>query len=111
MVIVHVFRGLVDIIPVLSNFIPTCAECSTAYAAPGVVSVRGESTAASCRECHHKMSTSFLCFPSLVISSPGAMPNVRTLSAARVLGDEGFLLARLEFCRSFSFALRPLTVE
>lgn len=38
-----------------SNFIPTCSECSTAYPPPGVVSVRGESTLAHCRECHRKM--------------------------------------------------------
>lgn len=39
-----------------SNFIPTCAECSTSHPAPGVVSVRGESTMAICRECHKRMS-------------------------------------------------------
>lgn len=40
-----------------SNFVPTCSECSTAYPAPGLVSVRGESAMANCRECHHRMST------------------------------------------------------
>lgn len=39
-----------------SNFIPTCSECSTSYPAPGVVSVRGESSMTICRECHRKMS-------------------------------------------------------
>ena len=41
-----------------SYFTPTCASCSTTYAAPGVVSVRGESTMAICRRCHGKMSMS-----------------------------------------------------
>lgn len=41
-----------------SNFIPTCSECSTPYTSPGIVSVRGESSMATCRECHRKMSTS-----------------------------------------------------
>ena len=45
---------VVDMLP--SNFLPTCSECSTTYASPGVVSVRGESSMAVCRECHRKMS-------------------------------------------------------
>lgn len=43
-----------DMLP--SNFLPTCSECSTTHPSPGVVSVRGESTMAICRECHRKMS-------------------------------------------------------
>ncbi|KAK6426206.1 hypothetical protein LTR81_001458 [Elasticomyces elasticus] len=39
-----------------STFIPTCAECSTAFPAPGVTAVRGDSSFAICRECHHKMT-------------------------------------------------------
>jgi hypothetical protein len=46
---------VVDLLP--SNFIPTCSECSTNYALPGIVSVRGESSVPTfCRECHHRMS-------------------------------------------------------
>lgn len=45
---------VIDMLP--SNFTPTCAECSTPYPAPGVVAVRGDSSMAVCRECHHKMS-------------------------------------------------------
>lgn len=48
----------------ISNFIPTCSECSTTYPAPGVVSVRGESSMAVCRECHRKMSKLYLTFLS-----------------------------------------------
>lgn len=38
-----------------SHFIPTCAECSTTFPAPGVATVRGESAMAVCRQCHRKM--------------------------------------------------------
>ncbi|KAJ5928905.1 hypothetical protein N7466_007861 [Penicillium verhagenii] len=44
---------IVDLL--LSNFIPTCSECSTPYHAPGVSAVRAESAAATCRQCHRKM--------------------------------------------------------
>ncbi|KAL5339438.1 hypothetical protein BJX70DRAFT_387873 [Aspergillus crustosus] len=44
---------VVDLLP--SGFIPTCAECSTPFPAPGVVAVRGESSLANCRQCHRKM--------------------------------------------------------
>ncbi|KAF2732544.1 hypothetical protein EJ04DRAFT_307063 [Polyplosphaeria fusca] len=43
-----------DMLP--SSFIPTCAECSTSYARPGVVSVRAETAMAFCRQCHQKMT-------------------------------------------------------
>ena len=45
---------VVDMLP--SNFLPTCSECSTTHPAPGVVSVRGSSTMAICRECHRKLT-------------------------------------------------------
>lgn len=44
---------IADLLP--SSFIPTCAECSSSFPAPGVVAVRGESASASCRQCHRKM--------------------------------------------------------
>ncbi|OQE26482.1 hypothetical protein PENSTE_c005G03294 [Penicillium steckii] len=44
---------IVDLLP--SNFLPTCAECSTEYHAPGVSAVRAESAMAICRHCHRKM--------------------------------------------------------
>ncbi|KAF2098350.1 hypothetical protein NA57DRAFT_39832, partial [Rhizodiscina lignyota] len=46
--------SIVDLLP--SNFVPTCSECSSPYPLPGVVSVRGESSLATCRECHRKMT-------------------------------------------------------
>jgi uncharacterized CHY-type Zn-finger protein len=45
---------VVDLLP--SHFQPTCSECSTTFAKPGVVSVRGETSMAVCRECHKKMT-------------------------------------------------------
>lgn len=45
---------VLDMLP--SNFVPTCSECSTTHPAPGLVSVRGESSMAVCRECHRKMT-------------------------------------------------------
>ncbi|KAJ5843916.1 Zinc finger CCCH-type [Penicillium rubens] len=41
----------------LSDFIPTCSECSTAHPAPGISAVRGESAMGICRQCHRKMVT------------------------------------------------------
>ncbi|KAJ5899445.1 hypothetical protein N7495_004189 [Penicillium taxi] len=63
---------IVDLLP--SNFIPTCSECSTAYHAPGVCAVRGESAMAICRHCHRKMvlkipEVKFLAVGSAGISS------------------------------------------
>ena len=49
-----------------SYFIPTCSECSSTLPAPGIVSVRGESSMTLCRECHRKMSmASYLVEPQL----------------------------------------------
>ena len=45
---------VVDMLP--SNFVPTCAECSTSLPEPGVAAVRGDSAMAICRECHHRLS-------------------------------------------------------
>ncbi|KAF2136455.1 uncharacterized protein K452DRAFT_129743 [Aplosporella prunicola CBS 121167] len=74
----------VDMLP--SNFVPTCSECSTQYGAPGVVSVRGESSMAMCRECHHKMTfripeVKFL----LVSASAGRWCKLLAVRASRAL--------------------------
>jgi uncharacterized CHY-type Zn-finger protein len=45
---------VVDMLP--SHFQPTCSECSTTFPKPGIVSVRGETSMAICRECHKKMT-------------------------------------------------------
>ncbi|KAJ5755748.1 hypothetical protein N7533_005291 [Penicillium manginii] len=57
-----------------SNFLPTCAECSTEYHAPGVSAVRAESAMAICRHCHRKMvfkipEVKFLLVSSASVSS------------------------------------------
>ncbi|KAJ6012549.1 hypothetical protein N7522_002904 [Penicillium canescens] len=63
----------------LSNFTPTCAECSTAHPAPSVSAVRGESAMAICRDCHRKMvfkipEVKFLLVGNAAISARGALP-------------------------------------
>ncbi|KAF7719657.1 Uncharacterized protein PECH_004155 [Penicillium ucsense] len=68
---------VLDMLP--SNFIPTCSECSTAYHAPGVSAVRGESAMAICRHCHRKMvfklpEVKFLVVGSAAMSSRAALP-------------------------------------
>ncbi|KAK3111976.1 hypothetical protein LTR53_012227 [Teratosphaeriaceae sp. CCFEE 6253] len=69
-----------------SHFIPTCAECSTAYPAPGIVSVRGDSTFAICRECHNRMSEFLVgtnTLRSLLIQHSAAHPGDQVLASQR----------------------------
>jgi uncharacterized CHY-type Zn-finger protein len=61
---------VMDLLP--SRFIPTCSECSTDYSAPGLVSVRGDTTMSMCRECHHKISFKIPDVKFLRVSSAGA---------------------------------------
>ncbi|KAG0158161.1 hypothetical protein PDIDSM_5674 [Penicillium digitatum] len=63
----------------LSDFIPTCSECSTPHPAPGIPAVRGESAMGICRQCHRKMvfkipEVKFLLVGSATITSRGALP-------------------------------------
>ncbi|KGO41094.1 Zinc finger, CCCH-type [Penicillium expansum] len=63
----------------LSDFIPTCSECSTPHPAPGIPAVRGESAMGICRQCHRKMvfkipEVKFLLVGSAAITSRGALP-------------------------------------
>ncbi|OJD36728.1 chy zinc finger domain protein, partial [Diplodia corticola] len=60
----------VDMLP--SNFIPTCAECAIQFPSPGVVSVRGDSSMATCRECHKKMVFKIAEVKFLLISASSA---------------------------------------
>ncbi|KAJ5256400.1 Zinc finger CCCH-type [Penicillium chrysogenum] len=66
----------------LSDFIPTCSECSTAHPAPGISAVRGESAMGICRQCHRKMvfkipEVKFLLVGSAAITARGALPRKR----------------------------------
>lgn len=61
---------VVDLLP--SHFVPTCAECSTTFPSPGVVSVRGESSMAICRECHRRMSFKLPEVKFLIVSTAAA---------------------------------------
>ncbi|KAL5358804.1 CHY zinc finger domain protein [Aspergillus floccosus] len=68
---------IADLLP--SSFIPTCAECSTAFPGPGVVAYRGESAMANCRQCHRKMvpEVKFLRVGSAAYSSRDRAPQRR----------------------------------
>ena len=83
-----------------STFVPTCSECSTAYTTPGCVSVRGDSTMAVCRECHHKMSESPTRHNRVPINSRGQgfrIQEVKFLmvSAAAVRATQGPILRKV----------------
>ncbi|KAI6850021.1 hypothetical protein KC352_g5324 [Hortaea werneckii] len=68
---------VVDMLP--SNFLPTCAECSTQFPAPGIVAVRGDSAMTICRECHKKMTLRISDLKFLLVSATAAR-------ASRALG-------------------------
>ncbi|CRL23199.1 Zinc finger, CCCH-type [Penicillium camemberti] len=66
----------------LSDFIPTCSECSTPHPAPGIPAVRGESAMGICRQCHRKMvfkipEVKFLLVGNAAITSRGGLPAKR----------------------------------
>ncbi|KAJ5550069.1 Zinc finger CCCH-type [Penicillium sp. DV-2018c] len=66
----------------LSDFIPTCSECSTPHPAPGIPAVRGESAMGICRQCHRKMvfkipEVKFLLVGNAAITARGALPRKR----------------------------------
>ena len=58
---------VIDMLP--SNFLPTCSQCSSTHPDPGVVSVRGASTMAICRECHARMTFKIPEIKFLLVSS------------------------------------------
>jgi uncharacterized CHY-type Zn-finger protein len=57
-----------------SVFVPTCSECSTAYPAPGITSVQGESTSNVCRECHKRFTFKLPQVRFLRISTTSRLP-------------------------------------
>ncbi|RAL67315.1 hypothetical protein DID88_008077 [Monilinia fructigena] len=63
-----------DMLP--SSFTPTCSTCSTIYPAPGIVSIRGETTTNVCRECHSKFTFSIPTIKFLQISSSATPHNL-----------------------------------
>lgn len=64
---------VIDMLP--SNFTPTCSECSTTYPPPGLVSVRGESSMANCRECHRQMTLKIPEVKFLQVSAAAVLRN------------------------------------
>jgi uncharacterized CHY-type Zn-finger protein len=81
--------AIMDLLP--SRFIPTCSECSTDYSALGLVSVRGDTTLAICRECHHKMSFKIPDVKFLRVSSAGADRPDRPLPRKKVKENLGIV--------------------
>jgi len=97
----------VDMLP--STFVPTCSECSTSYTTPGCISVRGESTLAICRECHHKMTFKIPEVKFLTISHAAerATRNVSRRKAKENLGIvAGQELPRRGRCSHYSKSYR-----
>ncbi|KAJ5773162.1 Zinc finger CCCH-type [Penicillium paradoxum] len=94
----------------LSDFIPTCSECSTAHPAPGVPAVRGESAMSICRQCHRKMvfkipEVKFLLVGSAAFTARGALPLKR--KSREVLGIvAGQELPRRGRCQHYSKSQR-----
>jgi uncharacterized CHY-type Zn-finger protein len=99
---------IVDLLP--SAFIPTCSECSTDYSALGVVSVRGDTTIAMCRECHHKMSFKIPEVKFLHVSSAGASRPDRPLPRKKAKENLGIVagqeLPRRGRCQHYTKSYR-----
>lgn len=92
----------------LSTFIPTCSQCSTAYPAPGITSVQGETTTNVCRECHQKFtfkipSTKFLRISTTTRAPPTSGPRRKKETLGITPGTE---LPRRGKCRHYSKSYR-----
>ncbi|RDL37111.1 Uncharacterized protein BP5553_04544 [Venustampulla echinocandica] len=96
---------IVDMLP--STFIPTCAQCSTAYPAPGLISVRGETTTNVCRECHHKLTFKIPQTKFLRISSADRLPSAGPRRKKETLGlTPGTELPKRGRCRHYTKSYR-----
>ncbi|TVY55518.1 Uncharacterized protein LSUE1_G009799 [Lachnellula suecica] len=95
----------VDILP--STFIPTCSQCSTAYPAPGIISVRGETTTNACRECHQKLTFKIPQTKFLRISSTHLPPTAGPRRKKETLGlTPGTELPKRGRCRHYAKSYR-----
>lgn len=90
-----------------STFIPTCSQCSTAYPAPGIVSVRGETTSNICRECHQKFTFKIPQTKFLRISSSHLPPAAGPRRKRETLGlTPGTELPKRGRCRHYTKSYR-----
>lgn len=99
---------VVDMLP--STFLPTCSQCSTTPSpSSGVVSVRGASCLAICRECHAKMTFNIPDVKFLIVTpgrSTGA-PALKKKKAKENLGiTTGTELPRRGRCSHYSKSYR-----
>ncbi|KAH8816053.1 hypothetical protein F5884DRAFT_206626 [Xylogone sp. PMI_703] len=96
---------VVDMLP--SAFIPTCSRCSTAYPAPGIISVRGETTSNVCRECHQRFTFKLPNIKFLRITSshlpPSAGPRRKKITLGLTPGTE---LPKRGRCRHYTKSYR-----
>ena len=100
---------VLDMLP--STFLPTCSQCSsTPPASSGVVSVRGASSLAICRECHAKMTFKIPDVKFLIVtagSSAGAPTLKRKKKPKENLGiTTGTELPRRGRCSHYSKSYR-----
>ncbi|QSZ36034.1 hypothetical protein DSL72_007158 [Monilinia vaccinii-corymbosi] len=94
-----------DMLP--SSFTPTCSTCSTGYPAPGVVSIRGETTTNVCRECHTKFTFSIPTIKFLQISSSATPHNLLARKRKETLGiTPGTPLPKNGLCRHYGKSYR-----
>jgi uncharacterized CHY-type Zn-finger protein len=80
-----------DMLP--STFTPTCSKCSTSYSAPGVITVRGETTTVACRSCHQKLTlkipdVKFLCITPSATVAPSSGPRRKRETLGLAVGTE-----------------------
>ncbi|KAB8294274.1 hypothetical protein EYC80_009700 [Monilinia laxa] len=94
-----------DMLP--SSFTPTCSTCSTIYPAPGIVSIRGETTTNVCRECHSKFTFSIPTIKFLQISSSATPHNLLPRKKKETFGIvPGTPLPKNGLCRHYGKSYR-----
>ncbi|CCU82265.1 CHY zinc finger domain-containing protein [Blumeria hordei DH14] len=97
-----------------SHFLPTCAQCSTPYTGPAIVSVPGEKVSNICHNCHQKFTFKFPSVRFLRISLEASLINPNDLnngSRSRHINEPRDLTAGTELplrgcCRHYSKSFR-----
>lgn len=90
-----------------SNFTPTCSTCSTIYPAPGIVSIRSETTTNICRDCHSKFTFSIPNIKFLQISSSATPHNMLARKKKETLGiTPGTPLPKNGLCKHYGKSYR-----
>ncbi|KAL8740519.1 MAG: hypothetical protein Q9190_006795 [Brigantiaea leucoxantha] len=93
----------------LSNFLPTCASCSTTVPSPGVPAVRGSAQAITiCRKCHQRLSFKIPQTKFLLVSAthPRILASQRKKPTERLGTTIGTELPKRGCCRHYSKSYR-----